>query len=71
MKVIVDELWCKGCEICINICPKNVFTLSSKRSKRGYLIAKATNIDQCIGCRLCEKMCPDCCINVENRGDKK
>ncbi len=65
MQIIIDKKWCKGCELCIAACPKDVLTLSTKRSDRGYLMPEASNIDACIGCKLCEKICPDLCLSVE------
>jgi 2-oxoglutarate ferredoxin oxidoreductase subunit delta len=71
MRIIIDEQYCQGCGICIHVCPKNIFQLSSKRSKRGYLMPEAVNEESCIQCGLCEKYCPDMCINVTKDRVKK
>lgn len=65
MKIIIDKKWCKGCELCIKVCPKKVLSLSDKRSERGYLMPKVSDKDACIGCMMCEKICPDLCIDIE------
>ena len=26
--ILIDSDWCKGCEICVHFCPKNVLALS-------------------------------------------
>lgn len=64
-KVIIDELICKGCELCVSVCPKNVLKLSeTKINPSGYNPAESVN-DDCIACQSCAKMCPDCAITVE------
>ncbi len=63
MKIIVDEKYCKGCAICVNICPKKVFDISTQIST-GYNISSPTRSQDCIVCRLCEISCPDFAIEV-------
>ena len=62
--VLINENLCKGCEICINFCPKGVFSPSNKLSARGYYIPEVTKIEECTACLLCEHMCPDIAITV-------
>ncbi len=50
----VDE-WCKRCNICVEICPKDSLVLTHDA------IIEATD---CIRCKLCEKFCPDLAIEV-------
>ena len=57
-EIIVHEEWCKGCGICVSVCPKNVYTMGTK-------CPETTAIDKCIGCKLCEMCCPDFAIEVE------
>jgi 2-oxoglutarate ferredoxin oxidoreductase subunit delta len=63
MRIIVDEKLCKGCSICVNICPKKVFDISTQLST-GYNISTASKPQNCIACRLCEMSCPDFAIEV-------
>lgn len=58
---VIRERWCKGCNICVAFCPKQVLTL-----RNGKVFAERP--DQCIGCRLCELRCPDFAIEVRERG---
>ncbi len=67
MNITIDKKYCKGCEICINACPKSVFAMSEERQSFGSLIPYASEKEKCIGCKLCEMMCPDGCINVERK----
>ena len=55
---IIREKWCKGCNICVAMCPKNVLTLSGGK-------VSAEKPDDCIGCLLCESICPDFAIEVK------
>jgi len=55
--VIVNEDWCKGCNVCIEFCPTNVFDLIKAK-------AVPTRMDDCTGCMLCEIHCPDFAIKV-------
>jgi len=64
--VLVNGVWCKGCSLCIGVCPKNVLGLSDR------LKAEAVNQENCIGCRQCENICPDLAITVqENESEAK
>lgn len=35
-RIEVDEERCKGCEICVNVCPKKVITLANHFNHLGY-----------------------------------
>ncbi|MEM3615477.1 MAG: 4Fe-4S dicluster domain-containing protein [Candidatus Methanomethylicia archaeon] len=72
-KIIVNERYCKGCEICMEICPKKVFEMSKELSSRGYHIAKPVRENECITCHQCELYCPDQAIAVleEDHGERK
>ena len=57
---------CKGCGLCVDVCPKHVLQLAAdKINKKGYSPAEMTDQSQCIGCAFCATMCPDCIITVE------
>ena len=55
----VDE-WCKRCNICVEICPKDSLLLTHDA------IIEATD---CIRCGLCERYCPDLAIEVLPKRD--
>ncbi|MBE3593179.1 MAG: 4Fe-4S binding protein [Thermoanaerobacter sp.] len=66
-KVIFNEDLCKGCELCVNACPKKIIEMDmSKINVKGYYPAtvKSENMDKCIGCAFCAMMCPDTVITV-------
>jgi 2-oxoglutarate ferredoxin oxidoreductase subunit delta len=58
---------CKGCGLCINVCPKKIISFSKGLNIKGYHPAAITDekMKECIGCASCGKMCPDCVITVE------
>jgi 2-oxoglutarate ferredoxin oxidoreductase subunit delta len=60
---VIRERWCKGCDICVAFCPKNVLELQN-----GKVAVKKP--DDCIGCHLCELRCPDFAIEVQDKNQK-
>ncbi|MBN1880184.1 4Fe-4S binding protein [bacterium] len=49
--------WCKGCGICVYVCPKNVFEMNRFKA----IVARQ---DDCIVCGRCEEACPDFCLEI-------
>ncbi|MFC1904569.1 ferredoxin family protein [Chloroflexota bacterium] len=58
--VLITESRCKRCGVCVELCPRQVFTISDG----GY--PNPANIDKCHRCKLCELWCPDYAIEVED-----
>jgi len=50
--------WCKGCDICVKMCPERCLTLNALN------IVELTEPERCTGCRICEWLCPDFAIDV-------
>jgi Indolepyruvate ferredoxin oxidoreductase, alpha and beta subunits len=65
-EVQVNNSWCKGCSLCIHICPKKVLELDEVRGK-----SVPARQDDCIGCRQCENICPDMAITVKEKEEEK
>ncbi len=60
----VNELYCKGCELCVEACPQNVLALSHERlTPKGYHPAYLTG-DGCTGCAICSIVCPEAALTV-------
>jgi len=65
-KVTVREDICKGCELCIAVCPKKIMAIDSgKLNAKGYNTAHCIDQEACIACAMCALMCPDSAIQVE------
>lgn len=64
-KVIIADEVCKGCGLCINVCPKKCLEPSADSNKAGYFAASFARPSDCIGCASCAIMCPDSAITVE------
>jgi len=65
-KVTFDEEYCKGCGLCVSVCPKKILEISKTKSNdKGYFVAQMTDKSQCIACAFGATMCPDCVIKVE------
>ena len=54
----IVEAWCKGCDICVKLCPERCLALDERE------IVVLTDAEACTGCRLCEWLCPDFAIAV-------
>ncbi len=64
-KVTFDQDYCKGCALCVSVCPKNVLALKTDElTPKGYRPAYAKNPDDCIACTNCAIICPDSVISV-------
>ncbi len=64
-KIELRQDWCKGCYLCIEICPiDGIFGRSDEISTRGFQNVTVEPAN-CTGCMLCELLCPDLAITVE------
>ncbi len=50
--------WCKGCDICVQVCPERCLALDARR------VVVIVDPQACSGCRVCEWLCPDFAIRV-------
>ena len=57
----IIEAWCKGCDICVKMCPERCLTLN------GEQVAELSDPAACTGCGICEWLCPDFAIAVHKR----
>jgi 2-oxoglutarate ferredoxin oxidoreductase subunit delta len=65
--ITVDSKFCKGCNLCIEVCPRDVLSVSKERGAAGSLIVEATKPEACTSCMMCELICPDFAIVVNGR----
>jgi 2-oxoglutarate ferredoxin oxidoreductase subunit delta len=65
-KVTFQEDLCKGCGLCVTVCPMKIIELDKKKiNAKGYHPAGVKDMDKCIGCASCATICPDVVITVE------
>ena len=57
---------CKGCQLCIDVCPKSVIAISEKLNLASYHPAFYTGAD-CTGCGLCAADCPGWVLELKNK----
>jgi indolepyruvate ferredoxin oxidoreductase beta subunit len=54
----ITEAWCKGCDICVKMCPERCLALNANQ------IVEVVDLEACTGCHICEWLCPDFAIAV-------
>ena len=60
VRIVLTPQWCKGCGICIKLCPKQCF--SAEEGTEKVILSAA---ERCVDCGLCELWCPDYAISLE------
>ncbi len=70
-KIKLDKERCKGCYLCVSVCPKELIKVSDTLNQKGYYPAEFTeagmedqNIRKCTACATCAVICPDVAIEV-------
>lgn len=61
---IINPDRCKGCGLCVSICPKNVLEISDRVNAKGYFSVYQARPEDCIFCTKCCIMCPDVAITI-------
>lgn len=63
-KVEINELYCKGCELCVHACPQDVLRLDRTRlTSKGYHPVQLFD-EGCTGCAVCAVVCPEAAFTV-------
>ena len=59
---------CKGCGLCVDVCPKHVLALDPVVvNPLGYHPVRLTDDAACTSCALCARICPDAIFEVYAR----
>ncbi len=64
IEITVDKAFCKGCGLCIDVCPREVLAFSRERGAAGFMVPEAVKPEACTRCMMCELICPDFAIVV-------
>ena len=56
-RISITPRYCKGCEICVKLCPSDVLEIKDFK-------VHVARIEDCTECMLCEIRCPDFAIEV-------
>lgn len=67
-KIIIDKERCKGCHLCVSVCPQKVIATSDNANQMGYYPAQFLEAGNegktCNACVTCATICPDIAIEV-------
>ncbi|MHC4663831.1 MAG: 4Fe-4S dicluster domain-containing protein [Planctomycetota bacterium] len=69
--ILITEDACKGCGLCVEVCPKKCILLAANVNVRGYNPAVFSIPEECTGCANCAVMCPDAVIEAYRTPKKK
>lgn len=56
--------YCKGCGLCVDICPVKCLRMSDDITPAGVRPAEVVETVDCTGCLQCHTVCPDAAIEV-------
>ena len=56
--------YCKGCELCVVVCPKGTLEMSDELTDLGVRPVRPKADAECTGCTLCYQVCPDAAIEI-------
>jgi len=62
-RIVIDMERCKGCGLCITVCPKKSIAVARESNKNGYFPAQAKNVG-CTACTQCAMVCPEGIIEI-------
>ncbi|MDD1756716.1 MAG: ferredoxin family protein [Methanomassiliicoccales archaeon] len=78
MQVKVNPRYCKGCNLCVKVCPNRAFDQGNELSERGYFPPVLARPEKCANfkrktrknavCELCVLTCPDQALTWDEEG---
>jgi len=66
--ITVDEEMCKGCGLCVAVCPRHAIRPAEHINSRGFHPVCLMDPEECTACAQCALMCPDACIRIVTQG---
>ena len=64
---VVDQDRCKGCRICVTVCPYDALHMSETKTGRGFFYPIENG--KCTACKQCLYACPDFVLSVHSLKD--
>jgi ferredoxin len=58
MEISIHRQACRGCELCVDVCPTNVFSFNQQNR-----ICEVEHVEDCIACLSCTYICPSHAIS--------
>lgn len=68
-QIAINVDWCKGCHICVDVCPRHVLEVNVNTFLRSFHPVRVARANDCTACRQCELLCPDLAILVTGTED--
>jgi Formate hydrogenlyase subunit 6/NADH:ubiquinone oxidoreductase 23 kD subunit (chain I) len=63
--LVIASEHCKGCELCVSVCPPGVLALDLDTvNGLGHHPVQLVDATRCTSCALCAKVCPDAVFTV-------
>ncbi len=59
---VIDRMRCKGCSICVSVCPYDALFMSKKKSTNGFIYPIENGA--CKACKKCLYACPDFALSI-------
>jgi 2-oxoglutarate ferredoxin oxidoreductase subunit delta len=63
-QVIVLPEFCKGCALCLEVCPTGALVRDVKPGRLGVQQVHVDPDVRCTGCSACAQICPDAAIEI-------
>ena len=67
-RIAIDKELCKGCYLCISVCPRKTIAITDALNLQGYYAVEfqdsMENGKGCTACSRCATICPDIAIEV-------
>jgi len=66
--VVVTDERCKGCGLCVDVCPPHVLALDERFvNAMGHHVVRLVDADACTSCARCARVCPDAVLTIYAR----
>ena len=63
--------YCKGCQLCIEVCPKHLLAVADVLNELGVQPVEVVgDASECVGCMSCVLMCPEAAIEIVDEAVK-